>query len=97
MSWKSKIQVQVKQATKQHAISSALKELAADLLKEDSPFILVHSSGREQYMSVQFTGKVTKSTKVMILNEYGIRVWNIIKPRTNVNRTSKRKAENCDV
>lgn len=97
MSWKSKIQVQLKVASKQKAISSGLRELAQDLLTTDSPFILVYSSGREQYMSIQFTGEVTKKTKVLILKEYGINVWNIIKPKTHELEARKRKAENCEV
>ncbi len=83
MSWKSKIQVQLKVATKQKAISSNLKDLVTDLLKGDSEFHLVYSSGREQYMSVRFVGKVSKETKAIVLNEYGIKVWKIIKPRNN--------------
>jgi len=82
MSWKSKIKVQLQVASKKRAISSNLKDLVNDLLKGDTEFQLVYSSSREQYMSVRFKdGKVSKKTKAIILNEYGIRVWKVIKPR----------------
>lgn len=81
MSWKSKIQAQVKQASRQHAIGAGLKELVKELLEYDSEFHLVYSSSREQYMGLRFKDKVSKDVKRMILNDYGLRVWKIIKPR----------------
>lgn len=81
MSWKSKMRVQVKVASKKKAISRNLKELTECLLKGDSEFQLVYSSGREKYMSIIFNGEVSKKTKAIILSEYGIKVWKLIKPK----------------
>ena len=81
MNWKIKIQNQIKEASKQKCISSNLKELSTKLLEYDSEFILVYSGSRGMYLFPRFVDKVSKRVKIMILNEYGLSVWKILKPR----------------
>lgn len=81
MSWKKDMIKTLKEASKQKAIASGLKELCVDLLKSDSEFQLIYLSSRGKYISIRFIGEVSKKTKILIIKEYGIKTWNIIKPK----------------
>lgn len=82
MSWKEDIKNQIKEASQRKAISPGLKEVCNTLLKGDSEFILVYSSSREKYTRLEFrVDKVDKETVKLILNEYGPKVWKILKPK----------------
>lgn len=57
MDWKQQIESELKQATKDYAINSALKSLIKKLLEGDTEFVLVFSSGRGQFSNIRLKEK----------------------------------------
>ena len=78
--WKESIKDKIEEATKQRAIEKNLKQLANDLLLEESEFCLIFSSSRGKYVSLRFLVMPSKKEKAKIFNKYGVQTWMLIKP-----------------